>query len=79
MKIKELAELYYEKDQMAQELGETEPDSGDEIYCKIGELLQEIPDKELVDKIDLLILEMSDVDKKEYFIKGFEQGIIEKK
>ncbi len=74
MKINEMAELYYEKSQIAQELGEAEQDAGDEIYCRIGELLQQIPDRELAEKIDLLILEMSDADKKEYFIKGFENA-----
>ena len=75
MSIKETAELYYEKHLMAQELGEVEQDTGDAIYCQIGELLEQIPDKELVEKIDLLILEMSDADKKEYFIKGFETAV----
>ncbi len=71
MNIKELAELYYEKDQVDQELGEAVQDTGDEIYCRIGELLHGFPDRELAEKIDLLILEMSDADKREYFVKGF--------
>ena len=72
MKIRELAELNFEKQQMAQEMGEGGQDTGDGIYCQIGELLQEINDEELAEKIDMLILEMSEADKKEYFIKGFE-------
>ena len=72
MNTREMAELYYEKQQMAQEMGEGGQDTGDDIYCQIGELLQEINDEELVEKIDMLILEMSEADKKEYFIKGFE-------
>lgn len=80
MNIKELAELYYEKQQVAQELGEEGQDTGDEIYCRIGEVVEQIAeqaaiDRELLEKLDLLILEMSDADRKEYFIKGFETGI----
>lgn len=74
MDIRDMAELYYEKDQIAQELGETGQDTGDEIYCRIGELLQQMSDRELAERIDLLILEMSDADKKDYFIKGFIEG-----
>ena len=72
MDIKKVAELYFEKDQTAQELGETGQDTGDVIYGSIGDLLQQIPDETLAQKIDMLILEMSDADKREYFIKGFE-------
>lgn len=75
MNTRETAELYYEKYQMAQDLGEVEQDTGDEIYCQIGELLQQIENEELAEKIDMLILEMSEADKKEYFIKGFETGV----
>ena len=75
MNIKQLAEFYYEKQQMAQELGEEGQDTGDEIYCRIGELLGQIKDRELEEKIDLLILEMSDADREEYFIKGFETAL----
>lgn len=74
MNIREKAEMYYEEQQMSQELGEDGPDTGDEIYCRIGELLAQIGDEELAEKIDMLILEMSDVDRREYFIKGFEIG-----
>jgi hypothetical protein len=74
MNIRETAELYFEKYQMDQDMGLCEQDTGDEIYCAIGELLQQIPDEALAEKIDLLILEMSDADKKEYFIRGFEKG-----
>lgn len=75
MKIHELAELYYEKQQIDQELGEETQDTGDEIYCRIGELLQQISDRNLANQIDLLILEMSDADRHEYFIKGFTTGV----
>jgi hypothetical protein len=75
MKIRELAELSFEKQQMAQELGEEDQDTGDEIYCQIGELLAQIGNEELTEKIDMLILEMSEADKHEYFVKGFEAGI----
>lgn len=74
MKIRELAELSFEKQQMAQELGEEEQDTGDAIYCQIGELLAQIGNEELAEKIDILILEMSEADKHEYFVKGFEAG-----
>ena len=74
MKIKELAELNYEKQQMAQEMGETEQDTGDDIYCQIGELLAQIGNEDLAEKLDMLILEMSEADKYEYFVKGFIAG-----
>lgn len=74
MKTREMAELYFEEQQMAQELGEEAQDTGDDIYCQIGELLAQIGNEELAEKIDMLILEMSEADKKEYFIKGFEKG-----
>ena len=74
MKIKELAELNFEKQQVAQEMGETEQDTGDDIYCQIGELLEKLDDQELAEKIDMLILEMSEADKREYFLKGFIAG-----
>ena len=77
MNTKQMAELYYERQQLAQELGEEGQDTGDEIYCQIGELLTQIAEQadveqELLEKLDLLILEMSDADRREYFIKGFE-------
>lgn len=75
MNINELAELNYEKQQMAQELGEDGQDTGDDIYCQIGELLARVGNEELAEKIDMLILEMSEADKKEYFVKGFKAGI----
>lgn len=74
MKIRELAELNFEKQQMAQEMGEDGQDAGDAIYCQIGEILEKLEDQELAEKLDMLILEMSESDKKEYFIKGFEAG-----
>lgn len=74
MNINELAELNYEKQQMAQELGEDGQDTGDDIYCQIGELLAQVGNEELAEKIDMLILEMSEADKKEYFVKGFKAG-----
>ena len=74
MNINELAELNYEKQQMAQELGEDGQDTGDDIYCQIGELLAQVGNEELAEKIDMLILEMSEADKKEYFVKGFNAG-----
>lgn len=74
MKIKELAELSFEKQQIAQEMGEAEQDTGDDIYCQIGELLEKLDDQELAEKIDMLILEMSEADKHEYFVKGFIAG-----
>ena len=74
MNIHETAELYFEKQQMAQELGEEGQDTGDEIYCQIVEILAQINDEDLAEKIDMLILEMSESDKREYFIKGFKSG-----
>lgn len=74
MKLKELAELNFEKQQMAQEMSEDGQDTGDEIYCQIAEILENLEDQELAEKLDMLILEMSEADKKEYFIKGFEAG-----
>lgn len=71
MNVREQAEKNYEQYEHDQALGRLVQDSGDEIYCNIGELLQQIPDETLAEKIDLLILEMSDADKREYFIKGF--------
>ena len=75
MNMRELAALYYEKQQMAQELSEEGQDTGDEIYCRIGELLEQINDRQLAEKIDMLVLEMSDADRIEYFVKGFETAL----
>ena len=72
MKIRELAELNFEKQQMAQEMGEDGQDTGDEIYCQIAEILEKLEEQEVAEKLDMLILEMSEADKKEYFVKGFE-------
>lgn len=75
MRTKEMAIDYYEKEVHLEETDAYVKTEGDEIYCCIGDLLEQLSDRDFAGKLDMMILEMSEADRKEYFIKGFEAGV----